>query len=167
MPFNIENVKKTEHLKLIELWESSVRATHDFLKEEDLVELKPLILEQHFDAVDLKCAKTAEGEIVGFCGVHDRTIEMLFISPDARGSGVGALLVAHAIHYQGASKVDVNEQNLQALGFYQHIGFSVVGRSPLDGQGKPYPLLHMEQDKKVLLGTMLKSGKPTESDPEL
>jgi hypothetical protein len=31
----------------------------------------------------------------------------------------------------------------QALDFYQHIGFSVTGRSPVDGQGKPYPLLHM------------------------
>ncbi len=56
---------------------------------------------------------------------------------------MGALLAAHAIKTQGASKVDVNEQNEQALGFYKHIGFSVTGRSPLDGQGKPYPLLHM------------------------
>ena len=58
---------------------------------------------------------------------------------------MGALLAAHAIKTQGASKVDVNEQNEQALGFYKHIGFSVTGRSPLDGQGKPYPLLHMTQ----------------------
>ena len=56
---------------------------------------------------------------------------------------MGALLAAPAIKTQGASKVDVNEQNEQALGFYKHIGFSVTGRSPLDGQGKPYPLLHM------------------------
>ncbi|AFT68647.1 Acetyltransferase, GNAT family [Alloalcanivorax dieselolei B5] len=69
---------------------------------------------------------------------------MLFIAPEARGTGVGSLLAAHAVERQGATKVDVNEQNKQALGFYKHIGFSVVGRSPLDGQGKPYPLLHME-----------------------
>ena len=141
---NIEDAKKADHQNLIEIWESSVRATHDFLAEEDLVELKPLILEQYFDAVDLKCAKNSEGEILGFCGVHDRNIEMLFISPDARGNGVGSLLVSHAIHNQGAIKVDVNEQNGQALGFYQHIGFSIIGRSPLDSQGKPYPLLHMK-----------------------
>ena len=69
---------------------------------------------------------------------------MLFITPEARGTGVGSLLVAQAVEWQGATKVDVNEQNDQALGFYKRIGFSVVGRSPLDGQGKPYPLLHME-----------------------
>lgn len=140
---NIDNVKKNEHLKLLEIWEASVRATHDFLKEEDLQELKPLILEQYFDAVDLRCAKNSQGEILGFCGVHDGAIEMLFISPDARGKGVGSLLATHAIKEQGVTKVDVNEQNEQAKGFYLHIGFSVIGRSAVDGQGKPYPLLHL------------------------
>jgi len=139
----IENVEKVDHLKLLEIWEASVRATHDFLKEEDLQELKPLILEQYFDAVDLRCAKNSQGELLGFCGVHDCAIEMLFVSPDARGKGVGSLLAAHAIKEQGATKVDVNEQNEQAKGFYLHIGFSIIGRSPLDGQGKAYPLLHM------------------------
>lgn len=140
---NIETVEKADYLKLIEIWESSVRATHDFLVEEDLQALKPLILEQYFDAVELRCAKNAQGEILGFCGVHDGNIEMLFISPDARGKGIGTMLTANAIHELGASKVDVNEQNEQALGFYLHIGFKVIGRSPVDGQGKPYPLLHM------------------------
>ncbi|MBU0913065.1 MAG: acetyltransferase [Gammaproteobacteria bacterium] len=140
---NIENVEKSDYLKLLEIWEASVRATHDFLKEEDLQELKPLILEQYFDAVDLRCAKNSTGEMVGFCGVHDGAIEMLFISPDARGKGVGSLLAAYAIKEQGATKVDVNEQNEQAKGFYLHIGFSVVGRSAVDGQGKAYPLLHL------------------------
>lgn len=140
---NIETVEKTDHLQLLAIWEASVRATHDFLAEDNLNELKPLILEQYFDAVDLTCAKNGNDEILGFCGVHDGNIEMLFISPDVRGKGIGALLAAHAIKDQGATKVDVNEQNEQALGFYQHIGFTVTGRSPIDGQGKPYPLLHM------------------------
>ncbi|WP_067212862.1 GNAT family N-acetyltransferase [Marinomonas aquimarina] len=140
---NIEIVQKADHLKLLEVWEASVRATHDFLAEEDLQELKPLILDQCFDAVDLRCVKNGDGEIQGFCGVHDGNIEMLFISPDARGKGIGSKLVAYAIKEQEASRVDVNGQNHQALGFYLHIGFKVTGRSPLDGQGKPYPLLHM------------------------
>lgn len=140
---NIEITEKADHLKLIEIWESSVRATHHFLTESDLQELKPLILEQYFDAVDLRCVKNAHGEIQGFCGVHDGNIEMLFISPKARGKGIGAMLSTYAIKEQGATKVDVNEQNEQALGFYRHIGFKVLDRSAVDGQGKPYPLLHM------------------------
>ena len=138
----IEQADAGDYQALIALWEASVRATHHFLQEADITALKPLILEHYFAAVDLVCAR-GEEEIAGFCGVHDGNIEMLFIAPEARGSGVGRLLVAHAIQRQGARRVDVNEQNAQALGFYQHLGFEVTGRSPLDGQGKPYPLLHM------------------------
>ena len=143
----IEKATKANHPVLLEVWEASVRATHDFLTESDLLALKPLILELYFDAVDLMVAKNEAGNIVGFCGVSDGTIEMLFIAPHARGQGVGALLVSHAINTQAATKVDVNEQNEQAVGFYQHMGFLVTGCSLLDGQGKPYPLLHMELSK--------------------
>lgn len=139
----IEIAKKADYRKLLEIWEASVRATHDFLAEDDLQELKPLILHQYLDSVDLRCAKNDHGEIFGFCGVHNGKIEMLFIAPAARGKGIGALLAAYAVKSVGAIKVDVNEQNDQALGFYRHMGFSVIGRSPVDGQGKPYPLLHL------------------------
>ena len=138
----IEQADAGDYQALIALWEASVRATHHFLQEADITALKPLILKHYFAAVDLVCAR-GEEEIAGFCGVHNGNIEMLFIAPEARGRGVGRLLVAHAIQRQGARRVDVNEQNAQALGFYQHLGFEVTGRSPLDGQGKPYPLLHM------------------------
>lgn len=139
----IAQVGKADHLKLIEIWEASVKATHDFLAENDRLELKPLILEQYFDAVHLSCVKNSDGDILGFCGVHGDNIEMLFIAPDARGKGIGAMLTTYAITELGAVKVDVNEQNEQALGFYRHLGFKVTGRSPVDGQGKAYPLLHM------------------------
>ncbi|WHF37570.1 GNAT family N-acetyltransferase [Aeromonas salmonicida] len=138
----IEQAKTRDHSTLISLWEASVRATHHFLPEAEIDVLKPLILEHYFAAVDLVCARDDTG-ITGFCGVLDGNIEMLFLAPEARGRGIGRLLVAHAISRQGATRVDVNEQNVQALGFYQRMGFVVTGRSPLDGQGKPYPLLHM------------------------
>lgn len=144
LPMKIENAVKADFPRLIEIWEASVRATHEFLSEEDLQELKPLILNQYFDAVDLKCAKKDDGETLGFCGVSDGNIEMLFVSPNERGKGIGSALASHAIDYQSATRVDVNEQNDQAIGFYLRIGFTVTGRSPVDGQGKPYQLLHMK-----------------------
>lgn len=139
----IEQADAGDYQALIALWEASVRATHHFLQEADISALRPLILAHYFAAVDLVCARDEAEAILGFCGVHDGNIEMLFIAPKARGGGVGRLLVTHAIARQGATRVDVNEQNGQALGFYQRLGFVVTGRSPLDGQGKPYPLLHM------------------------
>lgn len=108
----------SDYSTLIEIWEASVRATHDFLPEAEIHALKPLILNHYFDAVNLICAVDQQGQILGFCGVAENNIEMLFISPESRGKGVGSLLLKHAIKQQGANKVDVNEQNQQALGFY-------------------------------------------------
>ncbi|WP_421317905.1 acetyltransferase [Aeromonas veronii] len=139
----IVQVSRADYPALIDLWEASVRATHHFLPEAEILALKPLILEHYFDAVTLHCARTEEGRIAGFYGLCDGKIEMLFVAPAVRGSGVGRRLVAHAISQCGATLVDVNEQNEQAVGFYLKMGFTVTGRSPLDCQGKPYPLLHM------------------------
>lgn len=127
---------------MIEVWEASVRATHDFLPESRILELKPLILDQYFDAVVLFGVKE-EDILLGFLGIHEEDIEMLFIHPDVRGKGVGKVLLLHAIEELHCTKVDVNEQNKQAADFYLYMGFQIVGRSPLDGQGEPYPILHL------------------------
>ncbi|ABC31536.1 Histone acetyltransferase HPA2/related acetyltransferase [Hahella chejuensis KCTC 2396] len=138
------HVETDEYPEIIKVWESSVRATHDFLSEEDIQFFKPLILNEYLKAVDLRCIKNADGEILGFVGVAEKNIEMLFVAAEARGTGVGGLLLRHAIDELQAVKVDVNEQNPQAVGFYERHGFYIVGRSPVDGMGKPFPLLHME-----------------------
>ena len=79
-----------------------------------------------------------------FLGVHDQKIEMLFILNEQRGQGVGKVLLGYALNELAANSFDVNEQNPQALGFYQHMGFEVKSRSPLDDMGQPFPLLHMK-----------------------
>ena len=139
----IAHANEEDYQTLIELWEASVRATHHFLPEAEILALRPLILEHYFDAVTLLCARTEEGHIAGFSGVLEGKLEMLFVAPEARGGGVGRLLVVHAIAQGGATQVDVNEQNEQAVGLYLKMGFTVTGRSPMDGQSKPYPLPHM------------------------
>jgi putative acetyltransferase len=131
---------------LVDVWEASVRATHDFLAEADLQIIKPRILNEFLYAVEPAAACDPDGSIIGFVGVADRKIEMLFVRPDRRGEGVGRELVRHAIARHGIDAVDVNEQNDRALGFYLRMGFRVVGRSERDGLGKPYPLLHMTLD---------------------
>ena len=83
-----------------------------------------------------------DGQLVGFIGVADGKIEMLFLDPSVRGQGGGKLLLNHALTVFGASALDVNEQNIQVVGFYLHQGFQITGRSALDSTGKPYPLLH-------------------------
>jgi Acetyltransferases len=129
---------------LITIWENSVRATHDFLKEEDLQFYKPLILNKYFHHVRLFCHKDGNLEITGFMGIAEDNLEMLFINPVFRGKGIGKELLIYAIEQQQVKRVDVNEQNAQAAGFYTHMGFRIVNRSEFDGAGKPYPILHME-----------------------
>jgi len=142
----IERVTKEKYEILLDIWEESVRATHDFLTEKDIEGFKPLILEHAFPAVDLRCA-IYDGEILGFLGVYDRKVEMLFLSPKHFGKGIGRLLMEYAIQNMAATKVDVNEHNPKAFEFYKHMGFEVVKRSPLDEQGNPFPILHMELKK--------------------
>ncbi|MDG4715065.1 GNAT family N-acetyltransferase [Winogradskyella marincola] len=142
----IDNIYKKEYKEVVELWEASVRATHHFLKEEDIEHFKPLILNTYLDAVELKCIRNNR-KIVGFLGVAGQTLEMLFIHPDSRGKGIGKTLLNYSIDKLKVTKVDVNEQNEQAVGFYKHSGFEVIKRSELDSSGKPYPTLHMELKK--------------------
>lgn len=144
LPKTIEPIAPEEYPEVTDLWEASVRATHHFLPEADILYFKPLILNEYLKAVELSCIKDETGRILGFMGVHSDSLEMLFIHPDARGQGIGKELLLHAIHHLNVRKVDVNEQNPQAVGFYEHMGFVVVSRSELDGLGKPYPLLHMQ-----------------------
>ncbi|OEK03731.1 GNAT family N-acetyltransferase [Roseivirga sp. 4D4] len=136
-------VSKEEYPEIVEVWEASVRATHHFLPEADIQYFKPLILNTYLDAVELRCIKDSEGKVLGFLGVAERSIEMLFMHPSVIGKGLGRQLLNYAIEHFKAFKVDVNEQNPEAVKFYQHCGFEVVSRSPLDPLGKPYPILHL------------------------
>lgn len=131
-----------DHSTLLEIWEKSVRATHDFLPEAMIHQLKPLIMNEYFHHVQLN-KYMIDQQIVGFLGTSDDNIEMLFILPEYRRSGIGQALVNFAIQQLHIYKVDVNEQNIQAVNFYKKIGFQTIGRSELDGQGNPYPLLHL------------------------
>lgn len=144
MNIKIEPVQKNDYQKIMDIWESSVRATHHFLKEEDLLFYKPLILNEYLDAVTLLGAKFKGEELVGFMGISNANLEMLFIHPDFHRKGIGQELVKYALTNFKARKVDVNEQNEQALAFYLKLGFEIMERSELDGMGKPYPLLHLE-----------------------
>lgn len=131
--------------KLLTIWEASVRATHDFLNPDDILFFKNIIQQYNaFSLVELTCILDEHNKILGFMGIAANKLEMLFLDPAARGKGLGKQLMLHAFEVYQITKVDVNEQNEPARQFYEHFGFKVQSRSPLDGTGKPYPILHME-----------------------
>ncbi|UYM53710.1 MULTISPECIES: acetyltransferase [Leclercia] len=139
----IESAFPSQFDRLVAIWESSVRATHHFLQESDIATLRPLLLNAYLPNLTVVIARDETGVIHGFLGVDENRIEMLFVDDASRGKGVGTLLLRHAIEHFGANEVDVNEQNPQGVGFYRYMGFEQVGRTERDGQGNPFPLLHM------------------------
>jgi len=146
VPMRITPALPSDHPQILEVWEDSVRATHDFLSEQDILDLKPQVRNLYLPAVDLYCLKDKAGNLHGFLGISGQDVEMLFLASSSRGKGLGRMLLQYAVSALGAVRVDVNEQNPKALGFYEHMGFAVQGRSPRDAQGRPFPILHLQRN---------------------
>lgn len=139
----IRQATNADHPQLLDIWLRSVRATHHFLKDSDIEALLPQLRDIYLPAVELWVAVDAEDSPLGFIGLNEHHVEMLFIEPDLRGKGIGRALLDHVRSSRSQMSVDVNEQNPEAVGFYLHYGFVQTGRSPLDGEGRPFPLLHL------------------------
>ncbi|MBP1771652.1 MAG: family N-acetyltransferase [Holophagaceae bacterium] len=142
-PSTLSTATEADLPRLFEVWESAVRATHTFLTEEDIGRLSPLVREGLAAFRPIHCLRDPRGEVFAFLGVFEGRIEMLFVHASRRGQGFGRILVRHAVDTLGATLVDVNEQNDQAIGFYERLGFQTFARSDLDAAGFPFPLLHM------------------------
>lgn len=129
------------------LWERSVRATNEFVSTADIELFRPLV-RQGFasDALEVWVLIDSAGISIDFLGVTGNAIEAPFLEPGQLRRGLGSGLVAHAQELSGSAlTVEVNEQNAAARAFYERLGFGVIGRSKLDGTGRPYPLLHLHR----------------------
>lgn len=138
--FRLANTE--DYPKIMKIWESAVKATHDFLAEKDFNEFKEAIPRDYLPHLEVYLI-TENNDPKGFASVAEGNLEMLFIHDDMRGKGYGKKLYQFMKEQTGLTKVDVNEQNPQAIGFYEKMGFKKVGRSEKDGSGKDYPLIHM------------------------
>jgi putative acetyltransferase len=140
----IRKAEISEFVILFDIWESSVRASHDFISESDFQLIKREVVPEGFELVELYVYISDLNQIEGFLGVLDNKIEMLFIKPDMRSKGIGKNLLFFAIEELHCTLVDVNEQNTPAFEFYLHFGFRVCGRTEKDPMGLPYPILALK-----------------------
>lgn len=134
--------------KLLDVWESSVKATHLFLSVDEINNIKQYVPQALKDVSILVIAENKSGNPVGFMGVDDKRLEMLFVLDKYRGQGIGKQLLQYGIENYSINELTVNEQNPRAKGFYEHMGFEVYKRTELDEQGNPYPLLYMKRVDK-------------------
>lgn len=135
------DTRDTGHI--LEIWRKAVDATHDFLRAEDRIAIEDEV-KAFLPQVPLTLAVDASDQPIGFMFLQEGHMEALFIDPGHHGKGIGSALVQAALAAHPALTTDVNEQNAQAMGFYRKLGFEPTGRSDLDGQGRPYPLVHLQ-----------------------
>lgn len=88
-----------------------------------------------------------ENQMIGFMGIQNRRLEMLFLHSRILHKGIGTMALQYAIENCSVTELTVNEQNLSASAFYRKNGFSVYKCSEKDEQGNPYPLLYMHLEK--------------------
>ena len=125
------------------IWERSVRATHLFLSDAEVNRIKEYV-PRAFEGVEHLIVAEAE-KPVAFMGTQNGRLEMLFVAPEERGRGIGRQLLQYGVENYGVFEVTVNEQNPQAVGFYEHMGFETYKRTDTDEEGAPYPLLYMKR----------------------
>lgn len=126
------------------VWLASVQSTHFFLTEADINRLYPLVLDAVKNVPLLLTAKNKNNAYLGFMGIENDKLEMLFIQPNAQKQGIGKAMVSHAVNAYRVRFADVNEENKDAFAFYQKMGFVPFARSEYDDLGNNFPLLHLK-----------------------
>jgi putative acetyltransferase len=144
MQFNIIPLTRSDFPAVMAVWESSVRFSHHFLSETNIIHYRQIIINEYLPMLSLFGIHRKSGELGGFIGIDQDKIEMLFIHPDEFRQGMGLALCRFAIREHKSKKVDVNEDNLDAVNFYLKMNFTMIGRSDTDQSGNPFPLLHLE-----------------------
>lgn len=148
----MKEIKKEERneiliQELLKVWENSVRATHEFLSNEEILEIKKYVPEALGGISHLIIDNDENGNPIAFMGIEENKLEMLFITSEYRGKGIGKKMLLYGIENYEVNDLAVNEDNPQAKGFYEHMGFKIYQRNELDDQGKPYPVLYMRLEK--------------------
>ncbi len=142
--YEVQERKPSLLENLLNIWEDSVLATHLFLSDEEINQIKEYVPQALSGVEHLMIAENESHKVIAFMGTENNRLEMLFLSPAERGKGIGRKLVQYGISNYGVREVTVNEQNPQAVGFYEHLGFETYKRTELDEEGNPYPLLYMK-----------------------
>jgi len=122
----------------MEIWRRAVDATHDFLAPGDRRAIEAEVA-AFLPQAALDLAVDATDRPLGLMLLEGKHLAALFVDPAHHAAGIGRMLVEEALRRCPDRMTD----NVRALGFYERLGFTRIGRAPRDGQGRPYPLIHL------------------------
>ncbi|MFJ2351657.1 GNAT family N-acetyltransferase [Glutamicibacter sp. NPDC087673] len=139
---SIRTAVDTDYSALLAIWRRSVEATHEFLTPADIDSIELDVAKYLPQMSDLRVAEVA-GQPMGFIAIEKDILEMLFVDAFAQGRGIGSALLNSVVTGRESVRVDVNEQNPSGRNFYAAKGFTQIGRSETDGEGRGFPILHL------------------------
>lgn len=142
LPSGIRMSRPDDGERVVTIWREAVDATHHFLTQEDRRSIDELV-QQFLPNTALWLPVDDSDLALGFMQLDGSHMAALFIDPAFHGIGIGRALVEHALSLQPSLTTEVNEQNALAVGFYERMGFTRIGRSSTDDDGRPYPLLYL------------------------
>ena len=130
--------------KLLNLWEQSVRATHLFLSEAEILRIREYVPQALAGVPHLILAENAAGEPAGFMGIDGNRLEMLFLAPESCGHGLGRAMLEFGIQTFAIREVTVNEQIPPPAGFSRRPEFAMCKTHRTAGEN-PCPPLYMRR----------------------
>lgn len=93
----VQHRSETLIQQLLSVWESSVKATHLFLSENEIADIKRYVPQALAEVQRLLIIETETHIPVGFLGVNNQHLEMLFVADTERGKGYGKKLLNYGI----------------------------------------------------------------------
>ena len=133
--------------ELLEVWEDSVKATHLFLSNKEVNNIKKYVPQAILGVSHLVIMENENHQPIAFMGIEGTKLEMLFVKNSEIGKGIGKKLLNYGLENYNVNELAVNEQNLNSKGFYEYMGFKTYKRTELDEQGNPYPILYMRIER--------------------
>lgn len=147
---------------LARLWHDVWHETHAPLQPPELTRLRTLeSFHERLQAAlpDIRVAGPL-GAPVGFCVLKGEELYQLFVSPEARGSGVAAALIADAEARLAARGVETAWlvcaiDNERAARFYEKSGWHLAGTvvNPAETSSGPFPLEVWRYEKRLTRST--------------
>ena len=111
---------------IVEVWYAAARIAHDFVPETFWQTERNDLTEKYLPLAETWVYER-DNRVVGFLSLMEREVGGLFVLPAYQGQAIGTQLLQHARMLRGALSLNVFQQNLKALCFYEKCGFHVTG----------------------------------------